>query len=116
METELIKHAHAALLRAFSDRLRAPYAEGKTQMAGQISASLGMRHESAVSLVEMLEKDGRIRFEGPLDLTSSPRTGQGDTALTSGPLTPETNTAGIRPEAVPGQPVLGEWIIATPAS
>jgi hypothetical protein len=71
-DVDLLEQAHAALLRAFGSSLRAPYAEGKAQMADQVTESLGLPHETAVALIEDLEKDGRIRFTGPLGITASP--------------------------------------------
>jgi hypothetical protein len=109
----LLEQAHAALLRAFSSSLRAPYAEGKAQMADQVTESLRLPHETAVALVDDLEKSGRLRFEGPLGVTTSPPPLRESGVYTPKPVTPHIDASGVRPEAIPAQPVLGEWIIAS---
>jgi hypothetical protein len=58
-------------------------------MADQVDKSLGLPHETAVALVDDLEKDGRIRFNGPLGITTSPSPAPESGGFTPHPLSGE---------------------------
>ncbi|MBN2446985.1 MAG: hypothetical protein JXO22_09680 [Phycisphaerae bacterium] len=110
-DVDLLEQAHTALLRSFSSSLRAPYYEGKAQMADQVCESLGVPHENAVALIDALEKSRRITFVGPSGGTRESASMLEADVLTPRAATGRTDASAVPPETAPAQPVLGEWII-----
>jgi len=107
----MLERAQTCLQAGFGDRWQAPYAEGKAEMADLVCSKLQVPHEAAVELIEALEREGRIRFIGPLGIKkSAPPDGPLDPRAQS-PLTPHTDTSDVRLEGVPERPVLGDWVL-----
>jgi hypothetical protein len=107
----MVERAHTCLSTTFGGRWKAPYAEGKARMADRVWQGLQVPHEAAVQLIEALEAEGRIHFVGELGIETSPPSNSPGQAPPPDPLTPHTNTEGVRPDAIPQHPVLGDWII-----
>ena len=107
----MVERGHTCPSVTFGGRWKAPYAESKARMADQVWQDLQVAHEAAVQLIEALEAEGRIHFVGELGIETSPPPDSPGQAPSRDPLTPHTNTEGVRSDAIPQHPVLGDWII-----
>jgi hypothetical protein len=103
--THTIQQAHELLRSRFGPAWRAPYAEGKAEMATWLAEQLHVPHESASRAVEEIERQGMLRFEGATGRTASPPAHQKVGPAAQSPLTADV----VVPDTEPRAPEIGTW-------
>jgi len=102
-----VQRARECLREQFGANWQAPYAPGKARMASCLADRLIVPHEAAVQVVEEMEREGVLRFEGITGRTASPPAHRTAGRVSRSPLTPDV----VNPEAAPATPELGTWFI-----
>jgi hypothetical protein len=102
-----IERARRLLHDRFGPTWQAPYAVGKAEMATWLAERLAVPHEKTVSMIEELEREGLLRFEGARGLTASLAQAEPSGPDSQSPLTPDY----MAPEEGPRGPELGTWFV-----
>jgi hypothetical protein len=104
---DTIQQARDCLRERFGAAWLAPYAPGKAEMANWLAERLALPHEAAVRIVEEMEREGMLRFEGVTGRTASPAAQDKVEPAPQSPLTPDV----VVPEAALPSPEMGTWLI-----
>jgi hypothetical protein len=102
-----IESARDCLRNHFGSAWDAPYAPGKADMARWLADQLTLDHEAAVRLIEEMERNGSLRFEGVTGRTASPSGGQKTRPSAPSPMTPDV----VAPDPSRPAPEMGTWRI-----